>query len=200
MIRAICCVIFLVLSRTSAFSTDYPMVDVENITKQIELSLAQAKEILDNYKPPRYKLYKAIITFSVTSDENGELKGKIPAVIVDIDVTGAYSRISTSKLTLKYYASQFVRRSSQSSGLLNHIVKLQERLSKLEMNAYLVKQAIYEEDFVVKKDASGDITFLDIAKLLGGAEIKNSHHAKYYFCLADSNGDCEKSNEENDNK
>jgi hypothetical protein len=176
----------------AARADEYVFVDTAVVTDKFETSLRVLKERLDSESPPKWMLYKAEVTFSKASGIDGEADAKIPVLIAEAEVSGEYQQLSTTTETVVYTPRATVPVNFDDSGLLEFLTRIHQE-AREEMQAesdFLPTRATFEDEFFVRMDAGGKLSFFSIFSVGGGGELKNSHQFRFHFCLVGNDGAC----------
>jgi hypothetical protein len=170
---------------------EFSLVDTAAVSTKFENSMALAKETLQRYPPPRYLIYKVVVTFSVATGVDGNVEGKIPVGFVSFGFKGDYEQLTTKKQTFTYVPNTTIPTNVEDFGVLAFINQIQEKISTdLKKKQFVVTRAEHEEEFIVGIDGEGKLSFFNIADISGGANMKNSHKITFYFCLLGNDGKC----------
>jgi hypothetical protein len=170
---------------------EFSLIDTAAVSAKFENSMALAKETLQRYPPPRYMIYKVVVTFSLATGLDGEPEGKIPVGLVSIGFKGDYDQLKTTKQTFTYVPAATIPTNVEDFGVLAFINQIQEKIAAdLKKKDFLIMRAEYEQEFVVGIDGEGKLSFFSVADISGGANLKNSHKITFYFCLLGNDGKC----------
>ncbi len=176
---------------SAALPQEIRLIDTETVRDKFETSMSIAREYLATVDPPKYHLYKAAVTFSVTSGADGSVSGKIPAAIVSAAFTGKYGEISTVTKTYTYMPRDSIPVNFDDFGVLAFVSDLQSDIKEqLRESDHVVTNAELEGEFVVMAAGEAEITFLAVASLGVDVEVKNKHKMTFYFCLLGNDGQC----------
>ena len=175
----------------TASAQNYSLIDTGVITKKFESSMAMAKALLERFTPPRYMIYKVIVTFSITNGFDGAAEGKIPVGVASVGFKGDYEQIATKKQTFTYVPNTTIPTNVEDFGVLAFITQIQTKVSQdLKKAPFIVSRAEHEEEFMVAIDGEGKLSFLELASISGSANLKNSHKITFFFCLLNNEGNC----------
>ncbi len=110
----------------SVAAKDLSLIDTAAITSKFENSMAIAKETLRRFPPPRYLIYKVVVTFSITDGLDGAIEGKIPVGLVSIGFKGDYEQVKTKKQTFTYVPNTAIPTNVEDFGVLAFIIKFRK--------------------------------------------------------------------------
>jgi hypothetical protein len=176
---------------TAAQALNVSLINTDVITNKFENSMAIAKQLLDRFPPPKYMIYKIVVTFSVTDDLEGSGEGKIPVGVLSAGFKGDYEKLTTRKQSFTYVPTATIPTNIDDFGVLRFINQIQAKVSAdLKTAPFVRSRAEYEEEFVVGVGGDGNLSFLGVASLSGSVRVKNSHTIKFYFCLMTNEGKC----------
>lgn len=184
--------VFVTTPGGAARAEEFVLLEPESITEKFETSLRVLKERLDAEPPPRYMLYKAEVTFSKSSGMDGQIEGRIPVLLAEAEVTGAYQQLATASETLVYTPRPTIPTNFDDSGLLDFLGRIhaEAREEIAAESAFIPTRAIFEEAFFIQVDGEGKLSFLSVASVSGGVELRNAHQFRFHFCLVGNDGTC----------